>query len=322
MNIELAVELLRSAGATSTIARDGREAVDAFRGDGRFDLILMDCHMPEMDGYDATRAIRALPSGRDIPIIALTASVMENERAHALEVGMNDQVAKPIDVELLYATIERWTRPKPPSAPAPAAAATPTPAASPDAGPVLDQTLGLKYCGGSADLLERARARFAETQRDFGKAFRAAWPSQPKEAERLAHTLKGAGGTIGAVRLSPAAAALESAVRSGQDAAAVATLLAAVEAELRPVVQAIAGAPAAGTPPAGAPPPVPPAQLLAELAAQVARCDAQAGDNARRLHERLRGRPGEEHAARLVQLLRDYDYDGAAQSLAALRPLV
>jgi PAS domain S-box-containing protein len=130
MNIELAVELLRSAGATTAVARDGREAVDCVRSGRRFDVVLMDCHMPEMDGYDATRAIRALPSGGGIPIIALTASVMEDDRQHALEVGMNDQVAKPVDVEVLYATIERWTRS---AAPRPATPTAPPPAAPADA---------------------------------------------------------------------------------------------------------------------------------------------------------------------------------------------
>jgi CheY-like chemotaxis protein len=75
-----------------------------------YDLILMDMQMPRMDGMDATRAIRKLPAGRVVPIIAMTANAFSEDRAHCLESGMNDFITKPFEPELLYAAIVRWVK--------------------------------------------------------------------------------------------------------------------------------------------------------------------------------------------------------------------
>jgi CheY-like chemotaxis protein len=89
------VRLLRRFGHAVTTSRDGVQALAAFEEGGPFDLVLMDCHMPGMDGFEATRRLRA--SGHRLPIFALTAGVSLEERRHCLESGMNGLLAKPID---------------------------------------------------------------------------------------------------------------------------------------------------------------------------------------------------------------------------------
>ncbi|CAN5757986.1 hypothetical protein BH11PSE8_BH11PSE8_07630 [soil metagenome] len=113
INQELAVELLGEAGAEVTIAQDGREALDALEH-GRFDIVLMDCQMPVMDGYEATRHIRADPRWHALPVIAMTANAMAGDRERVLAVGMNDHIVKPLDIDAMFATLARWLKPATP----------------------------------------------------------------------------------------------------------------------------------------------------------------------------------------------------------------
>jgi two-component system, sensor histidine kinase and response regulator len=107
VNQKLAVLLLSKRGHAVTVVGDGREAVTAVEN-GAFDLVLMDVHMPEMSGLEATAAIRAreLRAGGHLPIIALTACAMAGDRERCLEAGMDGYVAKPIQREALFAAIE------------------------------------------------------------------------------------------------------------------------------------------------------------------------------------------------------------------------
>jgi signal transduction histidine kinase/ActR/RegA family two-component response regulator len=107
VNQMLVVELLDMVGLQVTTAVNGAEAVEQVRK-ADFDLVLMDVHMPEMDGLIATRRIRQLPQGRDIPILAMTASVLQQEQAACYEAGMNAHLAKPIDPQALYAALLHW----------------------------------------------------------------------------------------------------------------------------------------------------------------------------------------------------------------------
>jgi signal transduction histidine kinase/DNA-binding response OmpR family regulator len=105
VNREIGVSILRSAGARVDTADNGAAGVDAVRS-GQYDLVLMDCQMPVMDGYEATRQLRR--EGLTLPIVAMTASALPADRRRALEVGMNDHVAKPIDIKELFQTLARW----------------------------------------------------------------------------------------------------------------------------------------------------------------------------------------------------------------------
>ncbi len=111
MNQELAMELLASAGIEVVLAVNGQETLDLLARDSRFDGVLMDCQMPVMDGYTATRAIRSNPAWNDIPVIAMTANAMAGDREKVLEAGMCDHIAKPLNVQAMFATLARWIKP-------------------------------------------------------------------------------------------------------------------------------------------------------------------------------------------------------------------
>ena len=111
INQELAVELLTDAGIDVTVAEDGRKALDVLQRQ-RFDGVLMDCQMPVMDGYEATRRLRQQPHLRDIPVIAMTANAMVGDREKVLAAGMNDHIVKPINIDDMFATLARWVRPE------------------------------------------------------------------------------------------------------------------------------------------------------------------------------------------------------------------
>ena len=109
INQELALELLGQVGMEVTLARDGEQAV-AHLDAASFDLVLMDCQMPIMDGYAATEIIRAQARHANLPIIAMTANAMAGDRDKALAAGMNDYISKPLDIDRMFDTIARWTR--------------------------------------------------------------------------------------------------------------------------------------------------------------------------------------------------------------------
>jgi PAS domain S-box-containing protein len=110
VNREIASEVLRRAGARVSTACDGREALAMLEHE-RYDGVLMDCQMPHMDGYEATRHIRQQPKWRHLPIIAMTANALVGDREKVLAAGMNDHIAKPLQIDEMFATLARWIRP-------------------------------------------------------------------------------------------------------------------------------------------------------------------------------------------------------------------
>ena len=211
-------DLLESLGATVEMADNGRLALDLLAAHGNtIDLILMDIQMPEMDGLEATRRIRAGQARADIPIIALTAHAFEEERQRALAAGMNDFLTKPIEPPQLVSVIQRW-RPPPPLA-AEVAAPTPTTAAGARAIPAipgLDVADGLRRMLNKASMYEKVlrdfHARFAGEAERIRESLAA---GDIDKAARLAHSLKGTGGMVGATELASIAAELEQAIKGG-----------------------------------------------------------------------------------------------------------
>ena len=110
INRELALVLLTEAGVQVDVAGDGDEALRMLHA-ARYDGVLMDCQMPRMDGFEATRRLRQQAQWRDLPVIAMTANAMVGDREKALAAGMNDHIAKPIDVDDMFAKLARWIEP-------------------------------------------------------------------------------------------------------------------------------------------------------------------------------------------------------------------
>ncbi|MCP4113512.1 MAG: response regulator [Desulfobacteraceae bacterium] len=111
-NQQIAAELLNQAGLTAFLADSGKEAVKKISDGEVFDAVLMDVQMPEMDGYETTRVIRAAQSSRNTPIIAMTAHAMPEVREKCLEAGMDDYISKPIDPDTFILTLVNWLKPE------------------------------------------------------------------------------------------------------------------------------------------------------------------------------------------------------------------
>ena len=214
INLDVAEEILSGLGVTVSRAEHGRAAL-AKLAEQSFDAVLMDVHMPVMDGYEAARTIRQQAQWQTLPIIALTASAMASDREKALAAGMNDFVPKPIQPQTLLTVLLKWLRPE---AEAAAAQAPPAPAVeeSPADLPVLDSQQILNNLGGNdrfyRSLLEKFRQNHAIALESMGKALAA---RDTRALQLGAHSLKGVAGTIGAYRLQAAARRMEAASRAG-----------------------------------------------------------------------------------------------------------
>lgn len=322
LNQELALELLGEAGVEVVLVGNGQEAIDRLAVDRDFDCVLMDCQMPVLDGYAATRALRQMPELSQLPIIAMTANNMTGDRELALASGMNDHIAKPIDPAVMFRTLSRWVVPHRRTV----AGALPVP--GPDAAgaplPGIDTRAGLATCAGKAALYERLLRRFHGNYQDFAAQFEALDDEvDPSAKRRSAHSLRGAAANIGALAVARAAEALEDACRQHLPAQVVAPLLAALQVELDLVLAGLAlhlmppGEPAAEPPcePGDGP------TLLRELAGLLLRSDTAAEDAIARLGGIYRGRPEAAQLAGVALAIESFDYDLALQRLQELMGL-
>ena len=233
-------ETLADFGATVTIADNGNIALQLLTQPGNvYDVILMDIQMPEMDGLEATRRIRVLPRFAALPIIAMTAHALDEEKRRCREAGMNDFITKPIDPKLLLDKLSHWHAGATAAAET-APAAPPSPSA--DGFPVLpgvDTAEGLRRMMNKRHLYERVlrdfHQRFAEETTLIGNALAA---GEREEARRRAHSTKGLAGSIGATALQNASLRLEHAIAdSSPDEVAA---LESYGQELRQVIDGIA----------------------------------------------------------------------------------
>ncbi len=256
VNQQVAVEILTQEGIQVAVAENGREAIEILQGNpDRFALVLMDLQMPVMDGYEATRILRANPIFDKLPIIAMTAHAISAEREACAKVGMNDHISKPIEVNKLFQVLERWAgaereTPEPPSqADMVAESAVPALEAAPDSGPqnlqpmvpvmekssaapagftiamlagvpALDSAGAMARLGGNEKLYLKTLGTVHRNLPQFDQDIVGAMTAGDASAlRRHAHTLKGLAATVGAQEVAEAAAAVEHA--TGENCAPV-----------------------------------------------------------------------------------------------------
>ncbi|WP_420265894.1 response regulator [Candidatus Magnetominusculus dajiuhuensis] len=215
INRQVATELLEAKGFSVETAVNGAEAVAAVSAN-TYHAVLMDIQMPVMDGYEATRAIRAKKEFRDIPIIAMTANVLSGDSEKCIAAGMNDHIGKPFEPAALYSTLVRWIQPcafssevrQAPLCPA----ATPK-AILPYGFQKVDTKRGLRRIGGNTALYVKMLNEFRDKYRDFMVVLRDGLSKGSPDVYRMVHTMSGVAGTIGAGDLHQASQRLERALK-------------------------------------------------------------------------------------------------------------
>jgi signal transduction histidine kinase/DNA-binding response OmpR family regulator/HPt (histidine-containing phosphotransfer) domain-containing protein len=239
LNREVALGLLEDAHLSIDIAENGQVAIEKV-GAHNYDLVLMDMQMPVMDGLAATRAIRLKPQFQALPIVAMTANVMESDREKCTEAGMNDHLTKPIDPEALFACLLRWIKPR-------AGIVTPTRNEPRSAQPFetaafeiagIDTKSALRRTGGNPKRYEMLLRKFAESTA-VEEIRDALAKGDTVTAARAAHSLKGAAANLGATAVAEAAAKVEKEIQTGETAPPG---LSGMAASLRTTAQAIQSA--------------------------------------------------------------------------------
>jgi len=213
VNQEVAVEIFRVLGCDVDVAANGEEAVVMYEA-GAYDLVFMDCQMPKMDGYAATRRIRKHEAeGEHVPIIAMTAHALKGDRQRCLEAGMDDYLAKPVNPDDVMDTVLRWFRgelgeaiqekPEPTEEEA-------------EAEPVIDEVQAIRTTGGNIRILNRVTGVFMSNVPGEIEQLKAVLgDGDADETRRLAHSIKGAAAAIGGNRVRDTALKMEMAAKEG-----------------------------------------------------------------------------------------------------------
>lgn len=206
-NQEIATEFLNKSNIKIVIVNNGKEALEILKENEEFDAILMDCQMPIMDGYEATKYIREMEKFANLPIIAMTANAMQGDKEKCISVGMNDYISKPLDFNKFYETLLKWIKIKNSNI-------QEVQEENKEADIKIDEFKiegieideALSRMAGDKKLLLNQLERFAKSQEDFKNKV---VNEDLEVAIREAHTLKGLCGNIGAKNLSNRAKELE-----------------------------------------------------------------------------------------------------------------
>ncbi|MFN7085047.1 MAG: ATP-binding protein [Burkholderiales bacterium] len=243
VNQAVAQAMLQSLGCSVEIAANGRDALERIATD-QFDVVLMDCQMPVMDGYQATRELRAreAAAGTRLPVIAMTASALEGDRERCLAAGMDDYLAKPFLRGQLAAVLARWRPSRTASAAGDGTAVAAADADADAAGGEAIDPLAIESLrqldAGRPGIFHSILQKYLDSTRQLVMAIGQAPDGELKEVERAAHSLKSSSARLGARRLAQLASEIEMAARSGA-AQRVRVHARRLEAEFEPVAAAL-----------------------------------------------------------------------------------
>jgi len=321
INQEVAADLLTSHGIDYRIAENGQVALEMLEKE-HFDGVLMDCQMPVMDGYTATRKIREDKRFKDLPVIAMTANVMAKDREKSMAAGMNDHIGKPIRVQEFFKVLDKWIKPAMPVKKPLSREAENTLGSIPG----IDIKAGMKTARNNHELYLRLLGRFYNRYHEFEKEFNAARREKDKNAPmRCAHTLKGVAAHIGAHGIRDKAAILESACRNHEPAHQINRLLqdivhalSRIMDGLTPFVGRSPTLAAATTPPGDSVIPEKALNIIKQLRLMIDEADI----TALRLMADLQKTPGTGQHEQIInavsRALEDYDFDRAKKHIDEL----
>ena len=320
INQQVAQELLQQAGFLVDIANHGQEALDMLEATA-YDCVLMDVQMPVMDGFTATGRIREQPRFQDLPVLAMTANATVEDREKALEAGMNDHIAKPINPGALFSALLQWVEHKERDLSGLLALedidGTGLDTVLPDL-PGINTGLGIARVGGNIKFYRKLLITFVENNAEVIHEIRTAFSAEEGETTlRLAHTLKGVAGNIGAEALQDSAAELEAALQQ-QPGELPSLLISHTEEELSRVVAAIGllsggEEPASKTVSGNIPHDI--GAQLQDLLYKLEESDTEAEDVLENILLQVHGTPVTPMLEGLEQRIGQYEFDEAAEQV-------
>ncbi|WP_426162435.1 ATP-binding protein [Pseudoduganella sp. R-34] len=327
INRQIVTELLQGCGIEVDAAVNGRVALDRLRlvGPAYYDLVFMDLQMPEMDGSSATRHVRNDRAFDDLPVIALSANAMQEDRLRCLQEGFDDHLGKPLQPAELYRLLREYLKDKlsddvPASEGAQVDEGAEEGAELPAELAGIDLTVARTVAGNNDGLLAELLRRFAQEEDGTARRIAAAFQQQDyASAELMAHTLRGVAGNLGARQVQELAGAAEAAAQSHVEWAQVQRDVEALAEEMARVCQGIAAAlpeqvleeaPALSAPLAWQ-------EALQELAQLLAAMDGEANARFAALRGEFQARYGTKRTADLQRCLDMFDFDGAHDILTA-----
>ena len=211
VNQQIATELLESVGAEVDSAGNGKRAIEMLVGKKGYDLVLMDLQMPIMDGFQTTSLLRSDSDFNNLPIIAMTADALGEQRNKCLAIGMNDFITKPIDPDLLFATVAKWTKRHAKKITGDLAYANQSLNMKISG---VDTVTALKRVAGNQAVYVSILRQFCNEQKNTTASIRQAISNKQLDvAERIAHAIAGAAGNLGVIELASHARHLERSLR-------------------------------------------------------------------------------------------------------------